>query len=61
MLSRIFQLLLVTCLAMGTSKAANDPFWAWAHGACWRMYMLLRRRSAKTSCGVGWSIGSSLA
>jgi hypothetical protein len=26
MLSRIFQLLLVTCLAMGTSRAANDPF-----------------------------------
>lgn len=26
MLNRIFQLLLVTCLAMGTSSAANDPF-----------------------------------
>jgi len=26
MLSRIFQLLLVTCLATGTSRAANDPF-----------------------------------
>lgn len=26
MLSRIFQLLLVTFLAMGTSSAANDPF-----------------------------------
>jgi hypothetical protein len=26
MLSRIFQLLLVTCLAIGTSRAANDPF-----------------------------------
>ena len=26
MLSRIFQLLLVTCLTMGTSRAANDPF-----------------------------------
>ena len=26
MLSRIFQLLLVACLAIGTSRAANDPF-----------------------------------
>jgi len=26
MLNRISQVLLVTCLAMGTSSAANDPF-----------------------------------